>query len=153
MYYNKKMDINKKQEISQVPENKEKPVDCGPDKSKADNSKKKTAAVVLILAAAVLVLIFGAGFLLKQKLHTAAAEIKNNSLNKVVSRFQKEKEYAPDTYLLEGVICDGEHSYAVINGSVFRLGEKVDVWELIKIYSSGVDLKNSATGKILSLSL
>lgn len=125
-----------------------------PEVKETKPQRKSPVVVYLLCAAAVIAAVMAGSSLIKQALAPAKNSLsKNKTVKKVAASLYEKKVYHPDSYVLEGLIYDGEASTVIINGKVLKMHETIDAYEVISVTPSSVELKNRETGAGLSLSL
>ncbi len=125
-----------------------------PEVKETGPQRKSPVLVYLLCAAAVIAAVMAGSTLIKQVLAPAGNTLKKNkAVKKMAASLYEKKSYRPDTYLLEGLIYDGEASTVIINGKVLKMHEAIDDYEVISVTPSSVELKNRKSGAGISLSL
>jgi len=138
---------------------KARPVDNGIEALKVFNSaqiKRKIFPRKIMIASIILVLI-SLGFILYltgKKYNPNPVLAKEEE--KIKATYRKPENYPemiPSVYVLEGVVQDKETSFAVINGKVLQMLDKIDDFMINKISEDEVELINLKDNSKLILSL
>ncbi len=114
---------------------------------KGTNNKKKFFLGIIFA----LIVIIGFSFFIKikQKPPTSLPLNVNKKHKKKVPF--KEKKYPQNELLLEGIVYDKGKPLAIINGKVFKEGDKINKLEIKKIDNNSVQLIDSQGDRTITL--